>query len=143
MSAPSKVPVWSGPLPYSLSSIIPPSGLQPPHPMPVTKKEISSLAQQCFDLMIRTLGEEGRSIWKEIAKKPRGRPKGSAKPEKDKRLLEIYDRYVPSPGRSGTLRRRIGTILGDPLLGGEYGHSANAVAVRLHRLLKKREEANK
>jgi hypothetical protein len=84
--------------------------------------------------------KEARRLWKDAAKQPHGHPTGSTKPAQDEALLEAYDRLVAWPERLDPIKslpRVLGRIAHENAPG-HYGLSADAVAARLRRLLKKR-----
>ena len=90
--------------------------------------------------------EEGRSLWKEIAKKPRGKPKGSTHPDKDQALLWLYDSLANlAQCRSRSIKslpRRIGQRVHNDVPN-RFGASAIAIETKLRRLLKRRDREAK
>ena len=86
--------------------------------------------------------KEARRLMVAAAKKPHGKPKGSTRPEQDEMLLYIYDRIAASPERLEPIKslpRVLGRIAHENAPG-QYGLSADAIAARLRRRLKERDE---
>jgi hypothetical protein len=111
------------------------------------KEWIRCRIRQEFLFATFVLGEEeGRLLWKEIAKKPRGKPKGSTQPDKDQALLWLYDslaNLAQSQSMSITsLPRRIGQRVHNDVPG-RFGNSAIAITTKLGRLLKRRDNEAK
>lgn len=98
--------------------------------------------QRVFIAAVRNLGEdEARRIWAEAAKKKRGAPRGPRNPEKDQRLLQVYDDVIARgdiiPPES--LPRRLAeAALGSD--GGIFGNSVAAIEKHIRRLLARREK---
>jgi hypothetical protein len=95
-----------------------------------------------FEIAVLIWGEEeARLRWKEAAKKQRGRRRGSTRPDQDKNLLTFYDWLVAQPDRPvpiKSLPRWIGEWV-DKEIPGKYGASADAITMRLRRLLMQRD----
>ena len=96
-----------------------------------------------FQFAVAVFGEaEARRIWAQFAKKPRGAPKGSRDPEKDRRLLAFYDTGI-SACESKTARARWPGRIGKWLAATEptkYGNSAEAVTKHVRRLVLERDK---
>lgn len=84
--------------------------------------------------------EAARRIWAGIAKRPRGAPKGSRRPHRDRQLLELYDKGSKVADQKELARwpRRIG-LLCDTCERGQWGASAEAVTKHVRRLVRKRD----
>ena len=113
----------------------------------LTPDEIANLVMGRLRNELRYAGlmvgdKEARRLWKDAAKKPHGKPKGSTRPEQDEMLLGVYDRLVALPERLDpieSLPRVVGQLAHEHAPG-QYGSSANAIAARLRRRLKERDE---
>src|SRR6516162_7498105 len=80
--------------------------------------------------------EEGRQLWKDLDKKPRGKAKGSTQPQQDRILLRLYDVMASEPGQDiKSLPRKIAEWLSSGT-----GKTTGAIEKRLRRLLKQRDE---
>lgn len=86
-----------------------------------------------------------RTLFDQLAAGPRGAPRRPHDPEKDARLLAFYDATAEgrTPKRLAALPREIGEYMAATPKRFGHGASADAIAVQIRRLLKRRERVRK
>jgi hypothetical protein len=95
-----------------------------------------------FEISVLMKGAKATSqLLRELQKKPVGRPKGPTNPERDQQLLSLYDWLKNNPDQSiKSVPQWIGQKVHKDFPH-KYGATANAIAIKVRRLVKKREEA--
>jgi hypothetical protein len=95
-------------------------------------------AKDNHDAILLLFGEkEGKQQLKALDKKPRGRAKGSTRPEHDQLMLWLYDMMASTPGQDiRSLPRKLAQLISSK----NPGMTVGALEKRVRRLLKQREE---
>ncbi len=109
------------------------------------RRHLAELAADLFYSVVLHCGDaDATKMWRAIAAKAKGRPTGSARPTDDRTLLGFYDKLC-NPTEPEDMRvlpeHRVSFIakLLAEQLPGRFGASADAVAKRLRRRLRKRD----
>jgi hypothetical protein len=101
--------------------------------------ETHEMISACFRQAVRVLGEtEARIFWLDVAKRKRGKQKGTKKEERDAFILRVHDEWVRLQPKD---RRKTPRLVGEYLAKthpGAYGGSALAIEKQLRRLLSRR-----